>query len=744
MLLIYSTPPLLLPDDFDWLIGQLQSKTNPSIQQALAALIARLFRANNPDQFQVVYDLVQRNSFLATSLYDTIGYIELHSAEADELRANHRRWQELEQRREQLRMRRQPDRLPADVLQQHLDGFEAGDVDAWWRINHILRFEADGGSPHGVLQVDLRLLPGWIAADEETQVRIVQAAQRHLPQAHDDPDQWRLPEGYWIYPPAYAAYRALYLLLHVDRPALSRLSSDVWERWAAIIVGYLIFGGTENKTPHHILTALAYHYAPDAVIAALLYEIDKDNRNGHRPSALDKFEHCWDDRLTTVLLEKARDPMLTATCLKALLEALFEHRPGSELEGFVINLVASPPSQDAGLQRRRMVAARVLMTSASNGGWSTVWPVFQADPAFGRELIESLAHLDDRSAPTISAHLTEDQLAELYIWVTQQFPHREDPVDDLSSMEFHSVTSREKVGRLRDGLLMILKNKGTPVAVQVLQRIQVTFPELDWLRWTLLEAQAITRRATWTPLTPSELLALAQNSSARLVQNGKQFLDVLLDSLERLQSTLRDETPTVFRFWNEAPVYRPKDEERLSDEIKSHLQIDLEQRRIVVNREVVIRPTIEGFQGERLDLKVQAISGEADGQPGNVITAIIEVKGCWNRELPEAMQTQLANRYLYQNTCQHGLYFIGWFNCAAWDEKDYRRGRAEALAPSLADARAQFAGQAEMLSGSERIIRAFVLDASLPQNNRVRPADQINLKKPRSHPKKVRPDGNIE
>jgi hypothetical protein len=28
------------------------------------------------------------------------------------------------------------------------------------------------------------------------------------------------------------------------------------------------------------------------------------------------------------------------------------------------------------------------------------------------------------------------------------------------------------------------------------------------------------------------------------------------------------------------------------------------------------------------------------------------------------METQLVNRYLYENVCHHGLYLIGWFNSA--------------------------------------------------------------------------------
>lgn len=359
---------------------------------------------------------------------------------------------------------------------------------------------------------------------------------------------------------------------------------------------------------------------------------------------------------------------------------------------------------------------------APDAGWSTVWPVIQSDSAFGRELMEWLAHTEDRRAHIVGAHLHEDQLADLYIWLEHQFPHHEDPGKGWESIEFHAVTPREDVAFWRDALLIALKNKGTPAAIRAIRRLQSELPELDWLRWSVLEAQAITRHATWTPLAPQELIALAQDPASRIVQNGGQLLDVIIESLERLQRMFRDETPAVFRLWNEAPSYRPKDEERLSDEVKTHLQADLEQRHIVVNREVVIRPTVPGFQGERLDLKIQAITYAHDGQPEDNLTVIIEVKGCWNRELPYAMQTQLCERYLKENTCQYGLYLVGWFNCPGWDNEDYRKSDAQSLVPALDKAGAQFEEQAQTLTGGGRMIRSFVLNAALPQTTAVQHA----------------------
>jgi hypothetical protein len=58
------------------------------------------------------------------------------------------------------------------------------------------------------------------------------------------------------------------------------------------------------------------------------------------------------------------------------------------------------------------------------------------------------------------------------------------------------------------------------------------------------------------------------------------------------------------------------------------------------------------------------------------VTVIIEAKGCWYRRLYKEMEAQLADRYLRDNRCRHGLYLVGWFNCPQWDLEDRRQKTA--------------------------------------------------------------------
>lgn len=155
--------------------------------------------------------------------------------------------------------------------------------------------------------------------------------------------------------------------------------------------------------------------------------------------------------------------------------------------------------------------------------------------------------------------------------------------------------------------------------------------------------------------------------------------------------------------------FKPKDEGTLSDYVKVHLSEDLKGRGVVVNREVEVR-RIEGI-GERTDIHVDAVIKKPDGEIYDQIKVVIETKGCWNKELKTAMETQLAGQYLDQTGCQHGLYLVGWYNCELWTDDDYRKRQAERIA--LDDAGELFEKQAAQLCEGGKVVRAFILDMRL-------------------------------
>ncbi|MEC2746355.1 hypothetical protein P9X02_31435, partial [Bacillus cereus] len=177
-------------------------------------------------------------------------------------------------------------------------------------------------------------------------------------------------------------------------------------------------------------------------------------------------------------------------------------------------------------------------------------------------------------------------------------------------------------------------------------------------------------RDNWIPHSPKDISKLLLGGSNLLIYNEKQLLEAILKSLDRLQKKLQGETPAMIDLWNESKEngFRPKNENAFSDYIKRHLEEDLNHRGIIVNREVEIRRGYGTGSGERTDIQINAIIKDPTEQRNKKITVIIEVKGCWHRELDIAMEEQLINRYLSDNECNYGIYLVGWFYCKQWRE----------------------------------------------------------------------------
>jgi len=290
-----------------------------------------------------------------------------------------------------------------------------------------------------------------------------------------------------------------------------------------------------------------------------------------------------------------------------------------------------------------------------------------------------------------------------------QYPYEEGP--DASGVGF--VTPWQSAAELRDSVLTHLKQRGTHQACEAIRRITAEFPGLHWLRWTLLDAQALARRNSWSPPHPADILQMASDPNTRLVESGAQLLSVVTESIGRLQKKLQEgEPPAAIDLWNEITEggttrHTPKDEGRLSDYVKRHLETDLGQRGIVVNREVQI------IRGDKTDIHVAAVVRQPDANTYDSIRAIIEVKGCWHRELDTAVETQLVDRYLKDSGCPHGLYLVGWFNCDPWQEDTPRRRAAARAGTDVQHLQRRLDDQAAALSGGTMTVRALVLNAAL-------------------------------
>lgn len=701
--LLRSGHTLVSARDIPWMVERLQASASEKIQQGWVRLIELVFDGQDPDQTDVILDACQNIPVLAEAFRWLCSPLEIDSPKAQKMREDYERRLERQNKEEILRSLTP---APAQRMRALLDECESGNISAWWRLNRVMTLELESTHYGDELEADLTVLPGWREADSTTKARIIAAAKAYLLEQDPKTHEWFGTNI--IHRPAFAGYRALRLLLQEDPSWLSTISPEIWRKWAPVILAYPIPSGFGGEELCQELVKRAYEHAATEIIDCLIALIDKENEEHGFVFITSKIGGCWDTRLADALLEKLKDEKLKPQALSRLLSDLLGHKV-DEARIFASALVSSPLPPEEERRAKVVAAACTLMTRTEDAGWSVLWPVMQRDSEFGKAVTSAVAYETGLGSMRVGQQLTTGQLADLYTWLVRQYPYAEDPKDE----ESHAISARESVAMWRDSLLQQLKGRGSSQACEAIQWIVNTFPELSWLKKVLLEAQTIALRPKWIPLKPEDILALVSDQQKRLVQSGEQLLDVLIESLHRLEKKLHGIQPAAIDLWDEISkkVYRPRDEGRFSDYVTRHLRDDLKD--IFVRREVEFRRGEGSTPGERTDIHVDVgVKGPGEKEPER-ISAIIEVKGCWSTKLKQSMKTQLVDRYLNDNPCQFGLYLVGWFTCDQWnDPKDSER-RKHTPKISIEEARKQFDVQAKELSQAGVEIRAFVMNTAL-------------------------------
>lgn len=701
--LIFGDTPLFAVTDIPWMVDHLIATVATDQRQVWAKLIRILFlsHAPQPPHVDLLVSAMVRFPELGRELEGIFEPVDISSKKAEDARAALREMHEWRHPEPPLL-----DPPPQKRVENLLDKCESGEPQYWWMVNREMTLELRSSNYATEFEPDLTQLPVWKAADSHLRGRIVKTAKGYLLTGDPCPDEW-LGKNVFHFPAA-AGYRALLLLSQQDTSAYAALPEEVWQKWVPIILDYPTQGAVDDAELR--LAHTAYTHVPDKFIEILWKLIDVQNEKGDYLSVPRRIALCWDDRMKDAITEKLSSYALKPNCLKELLDNLLEH--GSDAaRGYAESLIPTPPPMVPPERDRSLKAAESLAEHTSDAGWRVVWPAIQSNKDWGEQFVSTLAHHHDHSAGNITRKLAEAQVADFYEWLATWFPRTGDP-EENSGM--HQVSTREAIASFREGVLADLQRRGTAAACQEIERLIRRFPHLAHLKWALVHARQIMLRHTWTPPQPHHLLKLAGDPNSRLVESGEQLLAVVLDSLQRWEQKLQGTPPAAFRVWDQVAKsqQRPKNEDKLSDEVTIHLTEDLRERGIVANREVVIRHGEKpGGKGERTDIYVNAVRHGDRPDTFDTITVIIETKGCWNDKLDTDMQGQLRDRYLKDNRCQHGIYLVGWFVCPQWDATD---GRLSAVRISTLDeARHRFESQAEALSHDGIILKAFVANTAL-------------------------------
>lgn len=688
---------LILPKDLEWFIKWLEDEKDEEMQKIIAELISSTFRINDTTHIDLIYKARQGNSFLEEETRFWFAPVELASESAKEQRerwADEQKWQEKRERNEQQEILKV---LSPDKITELLEKSEAGDMDSWWRLNNAMCMYQ-----HELDDSKFEDLPGWKIIDEQIRERIIEGGRRFLAEQECKPEMW-LGKGK-IYFPAIAGFRAIKAFHEREPEFIEKQGPEFWKKWAPITLGMpLVSNDRENGK----IIALAYKHAPDEVIATLDVLVDHEAQRYNSLLINDLLEDCLDDRMSIFLLGKAKQQGFSPKASGDIIHFLLHHNDKATKE-YVKSKIKVPLPAGEPEKEEIISSAASLLQNAVREDWEFLWELMIKDNEFGRALVFR-AHDSPLRGADVLQDISESQLADLFIWLTNEFPPEEYKHPEGGG----TVTPKISIGDWRDSVIRALMEKGTAEACRQIERVANALPQYKWIKqYTLVEARRITTQKSWQPPEISNLFKLVENHDLRLVNSPDELMDIVLDSLSSFQQKLqKNDHPQAIRLWNEngrPPISSPKDENRLSDEVATHLTEDLKSRGIIVGREVEIR------RGNETDIHISVHKRDHLGRPiDDPMKVTIEVKGCWHPDLNTAMESQLVGQYLSTDDCRHGIYLIGWFTCDKWnDPKDSRKKKVPKL--DINAAVKKFEQQAEEVSTKTSLrVQSFVLDARL-------------------------------
>jgi len=635
-------------DDLEWALIQIE-KSPHERRTAWASLI---WSSCQPESACKCWDLLLRQIKEIPELENKFNW--LRAWDLDEPIARQAKAQWLKQLRwKNQHKKRATSRDNKKLLEQDFADIAAGKTFRWIELCGQLTVQEDQTHIFHPLTHDLTEYPGWKCADETRRSIIRDAARNFLLKHSDGYAEIGAPTNY--FEPGYIAI----WLLRDEIRGDAELRTAVGTKWIDALIGH--FNGGSDY--YQETAALAYELNPDATLRGFIREAKADDKQHGQILSLHGFNKCWDTHFTAAALDLIRNDDLKTGSIESVFQFVAPIAP-TEAAACAEPLLDSTSLANAANEERTVVVLAACIGGMPTVTWNFAWPIIEASSTLAEKVLMRIADRMDYDRKKYLPLLTEKQLADLYLKVHSFFPPETDP--DFSRGGF--VSPRQSVVRFRGDIIGTLEARGTDEACGELLRLANALPrESLWLRWRHYNARTSKRRKSWVPPAPGIVLALAARGEARLVSNADDLMEVVLESLERLQVQLIQSTlPRSEDLWHWGGAdtrrqnFRPRDEAYLSSYVARWLREDLSQRGVVIGREVQPR------QGQRTDIYVTAVPQNGASSSLDNIELVIEVKGCWNNEVLTAVDDQLVGGYLRLNGLTHGIYLVGWFVCDKW------------------------------------------------------------------------------
>lgn len=696
---------LLDSDDLAWVYEMVLAAANEDLREALITLAGSLYSPMLPSHQEFVYERRDHPAWRTVSHW------------FDSVPVNSKpEWYTPRRRREE---KDRTEEIRSAVLNRLSDASN-GDPEAFVNFVYLLRADPKTGHARH-FGGDLAAFPGYALLGGHGLETLDRAALCYLNAGDADTDWVETPEIPWR---ATAGHLALQWLSS-RRGDLSAVDESVLARWVASPLA-AIGTSDEDRTAAASLIRLIARSATDAFAGFLvryargswarhasairlreIFEAEPESLSRTRLQLLDEVleivDHVAEVTGWTIGAEPVDESSLTEE--EASTRQLATQWLGiaaGDLRFLAAQVAATEP-----VEVERRVASRWVNDSALMSASAPIlmaallmqtnepWSNFVADAArrafpghreayvrLGLELAQVRYEMRG------SKELADAELADAYRLLAFAFP----PTEDDFPAEAHWVSTEEEAAQLRDWFVRELSMRGTEDAVIHLDALVQECPDQLLLQSCRLIARQNFAASRWEPPRPKEVSQLLASASKRLVRSENELLSVIIEVLHEVQEALPRQAELLWdrlpkRFDREADedLWIPKLEYALAAFISRELDFRLGGRGLVVNREVLIRPTNDFGAGDRTDILVDAAVKRGvtpvHFEPER-LKAVIEVKGSWNIDLIAAQTSQLADRYLPDAPSSVGVYLVGWYSLAGWTKRsDYRRRAVKDLDP---------------------------------------------------------------
>jgi hypothetical protein len=263
----------------------------------------------------------------------------------------------------------------------------------------------------------------------------------------------------------------------------------------------------------------AYQRAPVRFRECLGWLIKLRDESGLKGPILETVAPVWDSEIASFLLAQLRNDRFSPRTFRRILAALLQ--AGDPLAAEIAaSLVADAANAPLGEIDKPIAAALEMLETNLSGGWPIVWAAANASAAFAEKLSgEIIMRHDPYWTTQILKGLCEHEVKELVILLERHHARRlarRGRDTWLFSPTFQDSNSL-------CGVVMVnLVNRGTVAATDAIRKLKDIFPDetLDGFEEAAREHM---RQKTWTPPSPSDLLAWALDGACNKEESAQRW-----------------------------------------------------------------------------------------------------------------------------------------------------------------------------------------------------------------------------